>query len=203
MFDEDAAGVLHYFQLNRVRAIFRDQLPRLQDYLAGRLIRGLFPLQLPRSGIEIRTLEGRRLLMPIISNVSRLLCGMILITVPTIEYGGLFLLGAFRKREAYMENPLRQSLFRAGHAHAGVLVILSLICQVLVDAIILPAPLAWLARLGAPAAAILVPAGFFFSVIQPNVQRPSGLIALTYVGAAVLAIGVLILGIGLIRAGLA
>jgi hypothetical protein len=141
--------------------------------------------------------------VPTISNVSRILCGVILITVPTIEYGGVFLLGAFRKREPYMENPLRQSLFRAGHAHAGVLVILSLICQVLVDSIILPAPLEWFARLGAPVAAILVPAGFFFSVIPPRVERPNGLIALTYVGAVALAIGVLILGIGLVRAGMA
>jgi hypothetical protein len=37
-----------------------------------------------------------------------------------------------------MENPLRQNFFRAGHAHAGVIVILSLICQVLADASVLP-----------------------------------------------------------------
>jgi len=48
--------------------------------------------------------------VPTISNVSRILCGVILITVPTIEYGGVVLLGTFRKRELYMENPLRQSL---------------------------------------------------------------------------------------------
>jgi len=103
-----------------------------------------------------------------ISNVSRILCGVILITVPTIEYGGAFLLESFRNRQPYMENPLRQSLFRAGHAHAGVLVILSLVCQVLMDSIILPAPLEWFARLATPVAAILVPAGFFFSVIPPK-----------------------------------
>jgi hypothetical protein len=131
------------------------------------------------------------------------MCGVILITVPTIEYGGAFLLSAFRKRQPYMENPLRQSLFRAGHAHAGVLVILSLVCQILVDTIVLPAPFEWLARLGAPVAAILVPAGFFFSVVQPNAERPSGVIALTYLGAVALAIGVLVLGIGLVRAGIA
>ncbi len=33
-----------------------------------------------------------------------------------------------------MENPLRQNLFRAGHAHAGVLIILSLVRQVSADA---------------------------------------------------------------------
>jgi len=79
-----------------------------------------------------------------ISNVTRLLCGIILITVPSIQFGGVFLLKMLQTREAgYLDNPIRQNLFRAGHAHA-VIVILSLICQVLVDAIILPEPLAWI-----------------------------------------------------------
>jgi hypothetical protein len=138
-----------------------------------------------------------------ISNISRLLCGVILITVPSIEFGGMFLLKMLRTREAgYMDNPLRQNLFRAGHAHAGVIVIFSLICQVLVDSIVLPGPLAWMARLGAPAAAILMPLGFFLSVTSPRAERPNGAIRLVYVGAVILAIAVLVLGVGLVRAGL-
>jgi hypothetical protein len=137
-----------------------------------------------------------------ISNITRLLCGIILITVPTIEFGGMFLLKMLRTREAgYMDNPIRQNLFRAGHAHAGVIVILSLICQVLVDAIILPDALAWIVRIGVPAAAILIPAGFFFSVAPPQSERPNGAIQLVYLGAVVLAVAVLILGVGLVRAG--
>jgi hypothetical protein len=139
-----------------------------------------------------------------ISNDARLIAGVTLITVPTIEFGGVFLLKMLRSREpGYMDNPLRQSLFRAGHAHAGVIVILSLICQVLVDAIYLSAPFAWIVRLGVPLAAILIPAGFFFSVTSPRAERPNGAIGLVYVGALVLAISVLILGVGLVRAGLA
>jgi hypothetical protein len=138
-----------------------------------------------------------------ISNVTRLMCGVILITVPTIEFGGVFLLKMLRTREAgYMDNPIRQNLFRAGHAHAGVIVILSLICQVLVDSIILPGPLAWIVRIGVPAAAILIPAGFFLSVAPPRSERPNGAIQLVYLGAMVLAISVLILGVGLVRAGM-
>ena len=137
-----------------------------------------------------------------ISNVTRLLCGVILITVPTIEFGGVFLLKMLRTREAgYMDNPIRQNLFRAGHAHAGVIVILSLVCQVLVDSIVLPDPLAWIVRIGVPAAAILIPAGFFLSVASPRAERPNGAIQLVYLGALILAISVLILGIGLVRAG--
>jgi hypothetical protein len=138
-----------------------------------------------------------------ISNTTRLLCGLALITVPTIEFGGVFLLKMLRTRDAgYVNNPLRQDLFRAGHAHAGVILMLSLICQILVDAIVLPEPLAWFVRLGVPAAAILMPLGFFLSVASPRADRPGGAIQLVYVGAVVLAIAVLILGLGLTRAGL-
>jgi len=138
-----------------------------------------------------------------VSNDTRLLCGIVLITVPTIEFGGVFLLRMLRTREpGYLDNPLRQDLFRAGHAHAGVIVILSLVCQLLVDAIVLPEPLGWIVRLSIPAAAIFMPLGFFLSVLSPRADRPGPAIRLVYVGAISLAIGVLILGIFLVRAGL-
>jgi hypothetical protein len=138
-----------------------------------------------------------------ITNTTRIVCGIALITVPTIEYGGVFLLKLLRTREAgYMDNPLRQSFFRAGHAHAGVILILSLICQLLVDSINLPETLAWFVRLGVPGAAILMPLGFFLSVASPHADRPNGAIQLVYWGAALLGISVLILGVGLVRAGL-
>ena len=57
---------------------------------------------------------------------ARLMSGIILITVPTIQYGGYFLLTSLmNKGSGYMENSLRQNFFRAGHAHAGVIVILA------------------------------------------------------------------------------
>src|SRR6516162_3466317 len=100
---------------------------------------------------------------------ARLMSGIILITVPTIQYGVYFLLTSLmNKSSGYMDNPLRQSFFRAGHAHAGVIVILSLVCQLLADAAALPEPLVWLARVTIPLAAILIPMGFFFAVLQPN-----------------------------------
>jgi hypothetical protein len=83
-----------------------------------------------------------------------------------------------------------------------VILILSLICQLLADAIDLTQPFEWIDRLGAPAAAILMPLGFFLSVVSPRADRPNGAILLVYVGAVSLAVAVLILGIGLVRAGL-
>jgi hypothetical protein len=131
---------------------------------------------------------------------ARLLSGIILITVPTIQYGGYFLLTSLVNRASgYMDNPLRQNFFRAGHAHAGVIVILSLVCQVLADAAFLPSPLVWFVRVGVPLSAILISAGFFFSMLPPTAVQPSGAISLIYVGAVILAVSVLTLAVGLIR----
>ena len=131
---------------------------------------------------------------------ARMMSGIILITVPTIQYGGYFLLTSLmNKGSGYMDNPLRQNFFRAGHAHAGVIVILSLVCQILADAAVLPAPMLWLVRIGVPLAAILISAGFFFSVLPPDAARVNGAVSLIYVGALVLAVSVVTLGIGLLR----
>ena len=131
---------------------------------------------------------------------ARLMSGIILITIPTIQYGGYFLLTSLLdKSSGYMDNPLRQNFFRAGHAHAGVIVILSLICQMLADAAVLPSPLLWLVRIGVPLSAILISAGFFFSVLPPTAAQASGAVSFIYVGAVILASAVVSLGIGLLR----
>jgi len=45
----------------------------------------------------------------------------------------------------------------------------------------------------------LVPSAFFLSVLSPHATTPSGIIFLAYVGAVLLAVGVLVLGVGLVR----
>jgi hypothetical protein len=131
---------------------------------------------------------------------ARMMSGIILITVPTIQYGGYFLLTSLLNRgSGYMDNPLRQNFFRAGHAHAGVIVILSLICQVLADGAALPTSLLWLVRVGVPLSAILISMGFFFSVLRPDATEAGGAVFLIYAGALVLAAAVITLGVGLLR----
>lgn len=131
---------------------------------------------------------------------AKMMAGIILLTVPTIQYGGYFLLTSLTNRSSgYMDNPLRQNFFRAGHAHAGVFVILSLVCQLLADAATLSTPWMWIARIGVPAAAILIPMGFFLSITSPAATQPNALVVLIYVGTAFLAAGVLTLGVGLLR----
>jgi hypothetical protein len=46
---------------------------------------------------------------------ARLISGIILITVPTIQYGGYFLLTSLMsKGSGYLDNPLRQNFFAPG-----------------------------------------------------------------------------------------
>lgn len=132
---------------------------------------------------------------------SRLLAGILLVVLPTVMFGGVSLLSLLtRNVPGYNDNPLRHDLWRAGHAHAGVYLILSLVMLRYVDEAVLSPFWKWLARTGAPIAAILIPAAFFLSVVSPTAMRPNGLMNLAYVGALFLASAVLSLGVGLIRA---
>ena len=135
------------------------------------------------------------------SRESRLLAGILLVVLPSVMYGGLSLLTFLtRNVPGYNDNPLRHDLWRAGHAHAGVYLVLSLVMLRYVDEAALSPVWKWLARSGAPIAAILIPAAFFLSVVSPAATQPNGLMNLAYIGALFLASAVLSLGVGLIRA---
>lgn len=130
---------------------------------------------------------------------SRLVAGILLLLLPTVVYGGVSILSLLTGDSGYADNQLRQDLWRAGHAHAGVLLILSLVTLRYVDEARLPEGLKSLVRHSIPAAAILLPAAFFLSVLSPTATEPNALINLAYLGAVSLAAGLLVLGIGLIR----
>jgi drug/metabolite transporter superfamily protein YnfA len=127
--------------------------------------------------------------------------GILLVVLPSVMYGGLSLLMFLTQgAPGIVDNPLRHDLWRAGHAHAGVYLVLSLVMLRYVDEAILSPAWRWIARAGAPIAAILIPAAFFLSVASPTAREPNGLMNLAYVGAICLAAAVLSLGVGLIRA---
>ena len=123
---------------------------------------------------------------------SRRTAGILLLVVfPSVASGGLYLLSMLASRSpGYLDNPLRQSLFRAGHAHAGILLTLSLVALCYVDQVELPGWLRSFARNAIPLAAILMPAGFFLSVFSPDAQRPNAFLFLVYAGALVLFPGI-------------
>lgn len=131
---------------------------------------------------------------------SRKLAGILLIILPTVAFGGTSLLSLLLDpHSGYMENPLRQDLWRAGHAHAGVMLILALIVLRYIDEAVLSNGWKTVARNGAPIAAILLPIAFFFSVLKPDATRPNAMIYLAYLAFVVLSISLIALGIGLLR----
>jgi hypothetical protein len=129
---------------------------------------------------------------------ARLMCGLTLILVPTIVYGGLTVLGIVTDRTMGAPaptnlSPSQKAFYRAGHAHAGVLAILSLFLQIAIDYAMLPHPLIWPIRVGALLAALLVPGGFFGAAHVRTLR------VLLYLGATALVIVTLTVGIGLLR----
>jgi hypothetical protein len=92
-----------------------------------------------------------------------LLIGILLLALVTVESGGVFLTRVVRGKVP--ANALQTSFFRAGHAHAAVLLVLSIAILGVIDNAALPPALDLVARDGVPIAAILMPAGFFLSVL--------------------------------------
>jgi hypothetical protein len=127
------------------------------------------------------------------------LIGILLLALVTVESGGVFLTRVVRG--AVPANALQTGFFRAGHAHAAVLLVLSIAILGVIDNAELPPVLDVLARDGVPIAAILMPAGFFLSVLGRDPQKPNRLIVLLWIGAVSLTVGLLSAGIGLLIAG--
>ncbi|MEW9529602.1 hypothetical protein [Microbispora sp. NPDC049125] len=125
--------------------------------------------------------------------------GVLLVTVTGVGFGGLTLLNAIlRKVPGYLDNPVRRGLWRAGHAHAGVLVLFSLVALLYIDQADLSDGMRSLTRTLIVAAPILMPLGFFLSVVRPSDTKPNRLILLTVLGGVCLAAGTMILGISLL-----
>ena len=132
------------------------------------------------------------------SDESRILAGILFLSLVTVETGGLYLVKLWK--DAAGATPFQIGFARAGHAHAGVLLVLGLLCQLYVDQTDLSGPFAWLARSGVPVAAILMPAGFFAASAGRGATAPNRFITVVYAGGLVLAAGLTTLGVGLLLA---
>ena len=134
----------------------------------------------------------------LLSREARLVSAITLLVIPTIMYGGWTLLGILT-HGTVSPNPGVQldetqwALWRAGHAHAGVWTILSLLLQIFLDSARLSAAAKWLARICAPVAAVLLSAGFF------GVSVSAGFRWLIYLGVLSMVIALLLTAVGLIR----
>jgi len=134
-----------------------------------------------------------------ISRETKLVSGITLLAVPTILYGGITLLGVLTRGVAGLEpgalvlDQTQVALWRAGHAHAGVWVILSLVIQLLLDSTRLPTFMKWLARISAPLAAVTVSGGFFGLAFFPEFRW------LLYFGGLSLLVALITTAVGLLR----
>jgi hypothetical protein len=129
---------------------------------------------------------------------ARFMCGLSLVLIPTIVYGGMTILGVITGGQLGTPGPENLSasqiaFYRAGHAHAGVLTLLALFIQVAVDYAVLPRGLVWPVRIGVIAASILVSGGFFATAYVRSLRF------VLYTGAALVAAVTLTVGVGLIR----
>lgn len=131
---------------------------------------------------------------------SLLIAGILLLALVTVESGGYLMTRIIRGKMP--ANELQQTFFRAGHAHAGVLIILALAILSIIDNTNLEGIWLWMARSLVPTSAILMPAGFFFSVMGRDPKKPNRFIVLLWIGAGTLATGLTAAGVGLVSAAI-
>jgi hypothetical protein len=135
------------------------------------------------------------------SAASRVFVAVLLLSMLAIEFGGYFLLMILSgKEKRFDRNSVTVSLFRAGHAHAGVLVVFAIAAMPYIDLLGVSDVVKMIIRICLGLAPILVSAGMFGAGGRPRRNgAPGPLVALIYAGAGALAIALVLLGVSLLR----
>ncbi len=147
-----------------------------------------------------------RLAWPPLSQIGSLIVNLavktylviVLLALPTVMFGGFSLL---RLSLANRLNDYQRGMFRAGHAHAGVLLVLSLASVSLMAFIGIG--IGWIWFLGAVlvVGALAQSGGFFLDLAIGRPDRWSAGTTLTVVGAVLLSIAMVVLAIQVATAG--
>jgi len=120
------------------------------------------------------------------------------LAVPTVMYGGYALLGLLNRGNAL--TPFQASMFRAGHAHAGVLLLMSLLYHLFLERTRFALPVRH-ALSAALFAGVLAQSGGFF--LHMGIGQPGAAslgTTVTTIGTVLLVIVVLALVYGLFTA---
>ncbi|HLS62999.1 MAG TPA: hypothetical protein VK060_06460, partial [Ruania sp.] len=133
-----------------------------------------------------------------LSQSAQVTAGIVLLAAVTVTSGGAFL--AKVATGGVPATDFQKSFFRAGHGHAGVLIVFGLVCLLLSEATALTGFAHWLAATGVLVSAIVLPAGFFFSAMGAERSRPNRAIVVVWAGGAILVAGLITLAIGLLTA---
>jgi hypothetical protein len=124
---------------------------------------------------------------------------IVLFSLVTVEYGGWALLGFITGTGTL--GAFRERFFRAGHAHAGVLLILSLAYFDYLGRAGYSAGVQWLAGALLLAGVLAQSGGFFVHLGVGQQGGPSSGTVLTRAGALLIGAALVILAIGLIMHG--
>jgi len=131
-------------------------------------------------------------------NILRILAIVVWISLPTVMYGGYALLGFITRGNQL--SAFQEQFFRAGHAHAGVLLLMSLLYYIFLERT------AFSTAVKAGAFIVLVvgilaqSGGFFLHMLVGQPGQPSLGTAVTTAGAVLLGGAILLLAYGLITA---
>jgi len=93
---------------------------------------------------------------------------------------------------------IQREYFRAGHAHAGVLVTIAIIGQFILDYSRFQDWAVWLLRLGLFISPLLISAGFFVGAPRKEDNQPGSLVKMISIGAIIFSISTLGVGISLL-----
>ena len=129
-------------------------------------------------------------------NTTRLIA-LTLFALVTVEFGGWSLLGFLTSENRL--TPFQEQFFRAGHAHAGVLLILALVYLVLIERTRFSSRTQLGLSLTLLTGILLQSSGFFAHMLVGEEERASMGTWMTRSGALLLAVALISLGVGLLR----
>lgn len=133
------------------------------------------------------------------SDASRWMVAFAFISLPTIAFGGYFLLTILKKQAGTEQiSGIQREYFKAGHAHAGVLVLLGIIGQLVLDYSRFNESSVWAMRIGLFVAPLLISGGFFGGAPRSAEGSYGGLVKLIPVGAIVMSLSTLGVGLSLL-----
>src|SRR2546425_5771374 len=121
------------------------------------------------------------------------------IALPTVMFGGYSLLRLLAAGNMSL-TPFREKYFRAGHAHAGVLLLLSLLYYIYLAQTTFSGGLKLVACIVLVSGILAQSGGFFLHMLVGKQGRLSSGNIVTILGALLLAFAALLLAVGLIVA---
>jgi hypothetical protein len=125
------------------------------------------------------------------------LAAFVLFAIVTVEFGGWSLLGFLTGQESL--TPFQEQFFRAGHGHAGVLLILALVYLILMDRTRFGGRAQLLLSITLLVGVLLQSGGFFLHFAVGEEGEASAGTWMTRSGALLLAVALVSLGVGLLR----